>query len=148
MPETKPSPRVLFQPAVGHGFKRGIDALVDAIRPTLGPLPRTVVLPRATIGPPEILDNGGVIARRLFELPDRDADAGAMFLRQLLWQQHQREGDGTATAAVLFQAVYAGGLAYVAAGGNPMRLRRYLEAAGRLLLDALSRQTIPVEGRR
>lgn len=139
-------PRVLFQPAVGQGFKRGIDALVDVIRPTLGPLPRTVVLPRATIGSPEILDNGGVIARRILELSDRDADAGAMFLRQLLWQQHEQDGDGTATAAVLFQAVYDGGLAYVAAGGNAMRLRRRLEEAARLLLAALDRQTVPVEG--
>ncbi len=146
MPETKSSPRVLFQPAVGYGFKRGIDLLVDAIRPTLGPLPRTVMLPRPTIGSPEILDNGGVIARRLFELPDRDADAGAMFLRHLLWQQHEREGDGTATAAVLFQAIYDGGLAYVAAGGNAMQLRRRLEEGGQLLLDALGRQTVPVEG--
>lgn len=149
MPEMKPQPslpRVLFQPAVGQGFKRGIDALVDVIRPTLGPLPRTVVLPRATIGSPEILDNGGVIARRILELSDRDADAGAMFLRQLLWQQHEQDGDGTATAAVLFQAVYDGGLAYVAAGGNAMRLRRRLEEAARLLLAALDRQTVPVEG--
>lgn len=140
------TPGVVFQPAVGQGFKRGIDALVAAIRPTLGPLPRTVVLPRATIGSPEILDNGALIARRVLQLPDRDADAGAMFLRQLLWRQHEREGDGTATAAVLFQAVFDGGLAYIAAGGNAMRLRHGLEVAARLVADALARQATPAEG--
>lgn len=138
---------VVFQPQVAQGFKRGIDTLVAAIRPTLGPLPRTVVLPRATIGPPEILDNGAVIARRILQLPDRDADAGAMFLRQLLWQQYQREGDGTATAAVLFQAVFDRGLTYLAAGGNAMRLRSGLERAGRIVADALARQAMPVAGR-
>lgn len=121
--------------------------LVAAIRPTLGPLPRTVVLPRATVGPPEILDNGAVIARRILQLPDRDADAGAMFLRQLLWQQYERAGDGTATAAVLFQAVFHRGLAYLAAGGNPMRLRRGLELAGQIVADALARQAMPLAGR-
>ena len=141
------SPGVVFQPQVAQGFKRGIDVLVAAIRPTLGPLPRVVVLPRATIGPPEILDNGAVIARRILQLPDRDADAGAMFLRQLLWRQYEREGDGTATAAVLFQAVFARGLAYLAAGGNAMRLRFGLETAGQIVADALARQAIPVAGR-
>ncbi len=141
------APGVVFQPQVGHGFKRGIDALVSAIRPTLGPLPRTVVLPRATSGSPEILDNGAVIARRILQLPDRDADAGAMFLRQLLWRQYEREGDGTATAAVLFQAVYDRGLAYLAAGGNAMRLRFGLEVAGRIVADALARQALPLAGR-
>ncbi len=145
---TSPSlPGVVFQPQVAQGFKRGIDALVAAIRPTLGPLPRVVVLPRATIGPPEILDNGAVIARRIIQLPDRDADAGAMFLRQLLWQQYEREGDATATAAVLFQAVFDRGLAYLAAGGNAMRLRFGLESAARIVADALARQAMPVAGR-
>jgi len=142
----KPVPRVVFQPVVGLGFKRGIDALVGVIRPTLGPLPRHVALPRTTSGSPEILDDGGVIARRIYELPDPDADAGAMLLRHILWQQHERDGDGAATTAVLFKAIYDGGLAYVAAGGNAMLLRRRLEEGARLLLDELNRQVLPVEG--
>ena len=59
---------------------------------------------------PELLDNAALIARRVFQLPDRDADMGAMFVRHILWRVHEQIGDGTATAAVIFQAVYNGGI--------------------------------------
>ncbi|MEP7356457.1 MAG: TCP-1/cpn60 chaperonin family protein, partial [Anaerolineales bacterium] len=137
------TPGIHEQPAVQRGFQRGFEQLVQAIRPTLGPRPRQVVNQTMFEGKmPEFLDNGAVIARRIVALPNRVEDVGAMYLREMLWKVYETAGDGTATAAVLFQSIYSQGLTYVAAGGNAMLLRRRLEEAvpGLLAdLDALTR---------
>jgi chaperonin GroEL len=96
---------------------------------------------------PEVLDDAGLIARRIIQLGDRDADPGAMFLRHVLWRVHEEAGDGTATAAVLFEAIYTQGMRYIAAGGNAMHLRRALERGLAELVDELDRLTIAVAGR-
>lgn len=140
-----PRPGVVFQPETGAAMARGIDALVAAIRPTLGPLPRLVAHDQRVLGRrPELLDSGGLIARRMTQLPERSADAGAMLLRHTLWALHEEVGDGTATAAVIFQTVYSRGRAYLAAGGCPMGLRRGLERALGLALAELDRMARPV----
>jgi chaperonin GroEL len=141
--------RVVFQPATYRGFQRGIDQIVSAVRPTLGPLPRIVALDR-TVTPskmPEILDDGGVIARRIIELPGRDEDMGAMFVRHLLWRMHEKVGDGTATAAVMFKSIFDHGVRYITAGGNAMRLRHCLERGMRVILDELAGMAVPLEGK-
>src|SRR5262249_33175485 len=131
--------RVVFQPAAYKGMQRGINKMVNLLRPTLGPTPCVVAIDRLTrTQMPELLDNGGVLARRMIELPDRDEDMGAMFTRNLIWRLHETVGDGTATAAVLFQAIYNRGLRYIAAGGNPMQIRRHLEHGMQVVLDTLS----------
>jgi len=96
---------------------------------------------------PELLDDGGVIARRIIQLPNRDEDMGAMFIRHLLWRLHERVGDGTATAAVLFQSVYNQGVRYVVSGGNAIQLRRYLEEGMQLILSELSSMAVTLEGK-
>ncbi|OQA38897.1 MAG: 60 kDa chaperonin [Chloroflexi bacterium ADurb.Bin325] len=145
--KTTYTPGVVFHPKSSRGLQRGINQLVDAVRPTLGPRPRLVALTRvASTGAPELLDNAGVIARRIIQLPDRDADMGAMFVRHMLWNQHEREGDGTATTAVLFQSLFNQGLHYLASDGNAMVLRRYLEEGLKVILDELACQAVPVEG--
>ena len=112
--------RVVFQPATYQGILDGMNQIVNAVRPTLGPLPRTVAIERTSNREkmPELLDNGGVIARRIIQIAGRDADVGAMFIRQMLWHLHEKVGDGTATAAVMFQTIFTEGLRYIAAGGN------------------------------
>lgn len=138
--------RVLFQPATQQAFQRGMNALVNAVRPTLGPLPGIVAIEKSPSNkPPELLDNGGVIARRIIQLKDRDADMGAMFVRQMLWNLYERVGDGTATAAVLFQSIYNHALRYLASGGNPMLLRKHLEIGLRLILEHLNTQTVRID---
>jgi chaperonin GroEL len=72
---------------------------------------------------------------------------GAMYVRQMLWQLHERTGDGTATAAVMFEVIFDEGRRYVAAGGDAMALRRALEEAAPLIQDELSRQTIQIQGK-
>ena len=143
-------PGLVFQPHTQANIKRGIDTLVSAIRPTLGPTARTVAVSSLIENKttPEVLDDGGIIARRVIELQRRDADVGAMLARALICRQNERMGDGAATTAVLLQAIYNGGLHYLAAGGNAMRLRHHLESALKIALGALDKQTYFVTGKR
>ncbi len=142
------TPGVIFQPAAQRGMQKGINQIVEAIRPTLGPRPRAVAVERMpNTKAPELLDEGGTIARRIIQIADRDADVGAMYVRHLLWQLHEKVGDGTATAAVLFQSIYNQGVHYIASGGNAMQLRRHFERAVPVILDEMSKLTIPVEGK-
>ena len=142
-------PSVTFQPQTYQGLQRGINLLANVMRPTLGPIPRVVAV--EPVGPgdkrPELFDNAGLIARRFLQLADRDADTGAMFLRHVLWGQYERAGDGTATAAVLFQQIYNQGTTYIQAGGNAMHMRQYLERGLAILLDELSAAAKPLRGR-
>ncbi len=140
------SKRVVFQPNTYQGMQRGINQVVNAIRPTLGPLPRKVAVSKIQSQNqfPEMLDSGGIIARRIIQLPDRDSDTGAMFIRHLLWRQHERVGDGTATTAVLFHAIYREALKFIVAGGNAMVMRRHLEEGMNSILKFLEKMTIPV----
>ena len=143
-------PRVTFQPQVHRGMLRGVEQIVDAVQPTLGPLPRIVLYDQSighTTRVPELLDDGGTIARRIVQIRGRDADVGAMLLRNVLWRLREEVGDGTATAAVLFKAVYAEGLHYLAAGGNPMRLRVHLQRAAQEILTELDGMTSRIQGK-
>ena len=146
----KPNQRskLVFQPETYRGFQRGINLLADAIAPTLGPFPGHVAIQSADNNAmPEILDDGALIARRLIQLDDRSADMGAMYLRQLLWSIHENIGDGTATAAVLFRAIYNESLRFITAGGNAMLLRRQLENLIPLLEDELNKMTTPIQSK-
>jgi len=125
-----------------------VDVLVNLLRPTLGPHPRVVALERVAQRDkaPEILDDGATILRRILQLPNRDMDMGAMLLRHALWQLHQEVGDGTATAAVLFQALLREGMRCVAAGNDPMRLRREIEQGLAAVCTSLRAMARPLEG--
>lgn len=140
--------RVVGQPWAGSAFHDGVGQMVGAVRPTLGPLPKMVAI-APVIGqrPPELLDDGGVIVRRITDLPDRDADMGAMFVRSMLWRLHNDVGDGTATAAVLFESVYEAGRRYLASGGNAMRLRQFLQQGLSVILDHIQTVAKPANSR-
>jgi chaperonin GroEL len=142
-------PHVLFQPAAQRHFLRGVRRMANVLRPTLGPFPRGVlVAPERGIGrEPEWLDSGGLIARRMVRLADECADPGAMFVRHMVWRLHEEVGDGTATAAVMFHELLEQGMRSIAAGSDPMRLRRHLDALTEAICTALAAQAIPLEGR-
>jgi chaperonin GroEL len=124
-------------------MQRGFAKILGAVRPTLGPFPRLVAYDHALGSkPPEFLDDGGTIARRIIQLNHRTQDVGAMFLRQVLWRVRERVGDGAATTAILFEAVYTNCLCHLAAGGCPTKLRQHLETGMRLLDAELARMTI------
>lgn len=142
------TPGLVFQPDAYHALQRGIHQMVSAIRPTLGPTAGGVAIDpiHTTQSLPEYLDDGGIIARRIIELQNRDVDMGAMLVRSLLVRQNEVMGDGTATTAVLLEAIFNAGLRYIAAGGNAMKLRRNLEKAIPVLQDALAESSFTIAG--
>jgi chaperonin GroEL len=141
--------RVIFQPTAYKAMQTGINQMANIVRPTLGPLPRMVAFERNTKNErPEILDDGGTIVRRIIGIPNRDQDMGAMFLRHVLWQQHEKAGDGTATTAVLFQSAFNQGVRYITTGGNPMMVRRHFEKGMEIIIDELKAMATPLEGQK
>jgi len=142
----KPKPQVVFGSKVRREFLQGSEQITAAVRPTLGPSPRLTLIENAIPEKaPELLDSGGLIARRILQLSERTQDVGAMMLRHTLWRMSELVGDGTATTAVLFQAVMREGHRYIAAGGDPMALRYQLEAAMRLVILELDRMARPIQ---
>jgi chaperonin GroEL len=143
------TPRVVFQPQVRQGMRRGISQIANAVRPTLGPRSRIVVNESELYaGQPEFLSDGALIARRIVQLPGREEDVGAMYLRQILWKLHETTGDGTATAAVMFETIFNRGARYITTTGNAMLLRRHLEKATELILDQLNEMTVQIHGKK
>ena len=136
--EQMPIPKIIHEPKAQEALRRGITTLVNAIRPTLGPLPRRLIAQNQSKF--ELLDDGGIIARRIVALQDQEDDVGAMLLRQVLWQVHQQVGDGAATTAVLYESIYDEGARFIAAGADPMRLRACLIALLPQLSDSLLSQ--------
>ena len=133
--------RLVFQPQARQALKRGIDAMAAAVLPTLGPNARHVALEHAIrTHSPELLTDGGTIARRLLQLPDPSADVGAMLLRETLWRQKEAYGDGAATAAALYQTVFEAGCRFITAAGNAALLRKHLERGMKMMLEDLSEQ--------
>lgn len=139
---------VIFQPTTFQAMQHGITQIVDAIRPTLGPLPRLVAIDDPQSGKmPKMLDNGGTIARRIFQIHDRHQNVGAMLIREALLRLYDQVGDGTATAAVLFGSIFNGGVRYLATGASAPRLKIYLDEGIHLILDTLSENTAQVQGK-
>jgi len=142
------TPGVVLPPESRLGFQRGISAVVEAVRPTLGPLPRLAAVSRAHASDaPELLDDGAVIARRITALGERDADMGAMFARHVLWRLHEDVGDGTVTAAVMLKTLVDEGMRVITAGADAMLLRGALEALLPPLLEELSSQSVRIQGK-
>ncbi len=140
-----PKPKVTFQPTVNKEMQQGIHKLVALISPTLGPIPGTVAHQKHDAI--ELLDSGGIIARRMTELPSRRENIGAMYLRHMIWQLYEEVGDGTATAAVLFKSVYDQGLRAITAGADAGRLQKYLEQGTKEILEHLRTMTCPVSSK-
>jgi len=140
--------RVEFQPTVRRAMQQGIRQIVSAVRPTLGPLPRNVAIDVLdyTESGPKSFDDGGEIARHIVALRDGNVDMGAKLTRDLLWKLQRQVGDGTATAAVILQAVFDEGVKNLAAGGNAILLRQHLEEGMHRILHELSAATRPIEG--
>ncbi|HEY9078349.1 MAG TPA: chaperonin GroEL [Anaerolineaceae bacterium] len=139
--------RVIFLPRSQQAMQAGINQMINLVRPTLGPLPRYVCNAKDINRQPERLDCGGIIARRVIQIQDKDMDMGAMFSRHLLWHLYDTVGDGTTTAGVIFQKLYNEGLRLITAGWNPMILRKNLEKGLQIVLESLRKQTKPIEGK-
>ncbi|MGH2459651.1 MAG: TCP-1/cpn60 chaperonin family protein, partial [Chloroflexota bacterium] len=138
--------RLVLSPWARIFLKRGFDTVGDALRPTLGPTARTVLVEQMIrTDPPEIFDDAATVARRIVELP-LYVNAGAMLMRHLVWRVLDQVGDGTATAAVIAQALLDQATRAIASGANPANLRRGIESGLELALAAVDRQTSPIDG--
>ena len=144
----KQIPGLVFQPYVYSKLQRGIHTIASALRPTLGPLARGVVIEQInkTKQLPEFLDDGGTIARRIIEVCNRDEDMGAMLARAMIVKQHEAVGDGTATAAILLDELVSAGVRYIAAGGDAMQMRRLLEKSIPMILSEIDNHAFNLEG--
>ena len=113
----------------------GVNALADAVKVTLGPRGRTVLLERDYGGPQVV--NSGVIVAKSIELPDPFENMGAQMLREVASKTSESAGDGTTTAALLARAMVREGMKFVAAGMNPMDLRRGIDLATAAVVERL-----------
>src|SRR5471032_2584911 len=116
-----------FNDAARRSLERGVNALADAVKVTLGPRGRNVVIDKKW-GAPTITNDGVTIAREI-ELHDPYENLGAQLAKEVATKTNDVAGDGTTTATVLAQAMVHEGLRNVAAGANPLALKRGIEAA-------------------
>lgn len=137
--------RLQFDEQARHSLKRGLDILAGAVRVTIGPKGRNVVLDKK-FGAPTITNDGVTIAREI-ELPDPFENMGAQLLKEAATKTNDVAGDGTTTATVLAHAIVNEGLKNLAAGANPMILRRGLEKAAEVVIAEIRAQSKPVETR-
>jgi chaperonin GroEL len=123
-------------------LKIGMDALADAVKITLGPKGRNVVLDKR-FGPPTITNDGVTIAKEI-ELEDPFENIGAQLIKEVATKTNDVAGDGTTTATVLAQAMLHDGMKNVAAGANPMAIKRGIEKGSAAIIDALKKMSTPI----
>ncbi len=135
--------RLQFDEQARHSLKKGMDALAEAVKVTLGPKGRNVVLDKK-FGAPTVTNDGVTIAREI-ELPDPFENMGAQLLKEVATKTNDVAGDGTTTATVLAEAMINEGLKNLAAGANPMILRRGLEKGVEAVIAEIKSMSKPVE---
>ena len=122
-----------------NALKAGVDKLANAVKVTLGPKGRNVVIEKK-FGAPTITKDGVTVAKEV-ELDNRIEDVGAQMLKEVASKTSDDAGDGTTTATVLAQALVAEGLKNVTAGANPMSIKRGIDAAVGAVVEALQAQS-------
>jgi chaperonin GroEL len=137
--------QLVFDEVARRSLKKGIDRLADAVRVTLGPKGRNVVLDKK-FGAPTITNDGVTIARDI-ELEEPFENMGAQLLKEVATKTDDVAGDGTTTAVVLAQAMVNEGLRVVTAGANPMVVKRGIEKAVERVVEEIKKQARPVETR-
>ncbi|MFM9166625.1 MAG: chaperonin GroEL [Candidatus Limnocylindrus sp.] len=137
--------QVVFDEAARRALKRGIDKLADTVKVTIGPKGRNVVLDKK-FGAPTITNDGVTIARDI-ELEDHFENMGAQLLKEVATKTDDVAGDGTTTAVVLGQALVTEGLRNVAAGANPMVIKRGLDKAVATVVAEVKAQSRKVDTR-
>jgi chaperonin GroEL len=134
--------QITFDIEARDALKRGVDALANAVKVTLGPKGRNVIIDRK-FGAPSITKDGVSVAKEI-ELEDAVENMGAQMVKEVAAKTADIAGDGTTTATVLAQAIVTTGLKNVAAGANPMDLKRGIDKAVKAVVTALQKQSIEV----
>src|SRR5690606_38304190 len=138
-----PAKQLSFRDEARRGLQRGVDKVAEAVSTTLGPKGRNVALDKK-FGAPTVTHDGVTVAKEI-ELDDPFENMGAQLLKEAATKTNDIAGDGTTTATVLAQAIVNEGLKNVAAGANPMLLKRGIEAATDAIAKNILEQAIPVE---
>ncbi len=134
---------IIYGQEARKALEKGVDALANAVRVTLGPRGRNVVLDKK-FGSPTITNDGVTIAKDI-ELPDMFENMGAQLVREVASKTNDIAGDGTTTATVLAQAMVHAGMKNVTAGANPMFIKRGIEQVVERVVEAIKAMAVPVE---
>jgi len=137
--------QIVYDEDARRYLKRGIDALTDCVKVTLGPRGRCVVLDKKW-GPPTVIDDGVTIAKDI-ELPDPFENMGAQMVKEAASKTNDACGDGTTTSTVLAHAIVTEGFKNIAAGADAMLLKRGIEQATQAIVDELKRVSNEVKGK-
>src|SRR5712691_4573673 len=137
--------RITYGEEARQAILRGVNKLADAVKVTLGPRGRNVVIEKK-FGSPTITKDGVTVAKEI-ELKDELENAGAQMVREVASKTSDIAGDGTTTATVLAQAIYREGIKNVTAGANPMDVKRGIELAVRAAVESIDKLAKPVEGK-
>jgi len=127
-------------------LKRGVDTLADAVKATLGPRGRNVVIDKK-FGNPTVTKDGVTVAKEV-ELPDPVENMGAQMVKEVATKTSDVAGDGTTTATVLAQAIFREGLKSVTSGVNPMAIKRGIEKAVEVVVAELKKLSVPTAGKK
>ncbi|MGH9236578.1 MAG: chaperonin GroEL [Vicinamibacterales bacterium] len=136
--------QIIYGEQSRQAILRGVNALADAVKVTLGPKGRNVVLDRK-FGSPTITKDGVTVAKEI-DLKDPLENMGAQMVREVASKTSDTAGDGTTTATVLAQAIYREGARNVVAGANPMELKRGIEKAVEAIVEEVKKMSRPVSG--
>ncbi|RLD34647.1 MAG: molecular chaperone GroEL, partial [Bacteroidetes bacterium] len=130
---------IVFNHDAREALKKGVDALTDAVKVTLGPKGRNVIIEKS-FGAPQVTKDGVTVAKEI-DLTDNVENMGAQMVKEVASKTNDLAGDGTTTATVLAQSIFATGLKNVTAGANPMDLKRGIDKAVEKVVDSLKKQT-------
>lgn len=136
---------IKFKEEARQKILKGVRTLADAVKVTLGPKGRNVVIDKA-YGLPHITKDGVTVAKEI-ELEDKFENMGAQMVKEVASKTADKAGDGTTTATVLAESIYSEGLRNVAAGANPLDLKRGMEKALKIVVKELEKQSKKVEDR-
>ena len=134
--------KIEFDLEARDGIKRGVDALANAVKVTLGPKGRNVIIGKA-FGAPQVTKDGVTVAKEI-ELEDALENMGAQMVKEVASKTNDLAGDGTTTATILAQAIVKEGLKNVAAGANPLDLKRGIDKAVESIVAALGKQAVEI----
>jgi len=135
---------ITFDTSARDRIKRGVDKLADAVKVTLGPKGRNVILDKK-FGAPTVTKDGVSVAKEI-DLKDPIENMGAQLVKEVASKTADAAGDGTTTATVLAQSIYAHGIKNVAAGANPMDLKRGIDKAVEAVIENLHKQSKNIKG--
>ena len=137
--------QLIFNEEARGAIKRGVDSLAEAVKVTLGPKGRNVVIDKK-FGAPTITKDGVTVAKEI-ELEDAYENMGAQMVKEVASKTSDVAGDGTTTATILAQSIYREGLKNVAAGHNPMAIKRGIEKAVNVVVDSLQELSQETSGK-